>query len=83
MSGETRINAEWKVFQQLRQSGFVVPWIMVSISWNDLEAFCIILSPVWGVIVWKWLWSHSAWMVCAVHLALRRSLKMLYKLAQW
>lgn len=51
MSGETRINTEWEVFLQLQQSGFVVSWIMLSVSWDDLEAFCIILSPVWGIIV--------------------------------
>ena len=49
MSAETQINAEWEVF--LQQSGFVVPWIVLSVSWDDLEAFCIILSPVWGIIV--------------------------------
>lgn len=31
MSGETWINAEWMVFLQLQQSGFVVMWIMLSI----------------------------------------------------
>lgn len=50
VSAETRINAEREVFLQLQQNGFVVPWVMLPVNWSDLEAFCIIHSPVWGKI---------------------------------
>lgn len=42
MSGETWIHLEWAVF---------LLWIMFSGSWDDLETFCNILSPVWGITV--------------------------------
>lgn len=38
-------------FLQLQQSGFVGPGIMLSVSGDDLDAFCIALSLTVRIIV--------------------------------